>query len=601
LVEIKLQLKKAPKVPVFAEALSPKAFAGKSSGEIEELPLLEGGRSAKLGEFFDVKVQGEPAADSSQCDVTLKGDLSKFRYVGKGMDGGKLVVEGNVGFYLGEEMAGGSITVKGNAASWTGSMMAGGQIEVFGNTGDYLAAPYRGVQEGMLNGSIIVHGNTGTHAGLWMRGGVISVDGNAGQFLGHRMQDGVILVKGNCGPRVGAAMKGGRIIVQGEVAEILPSFTYTEIKDKAKVGAEKIPASFYVYTGDSLEGGSGKLFVSRCRNRRLNPEGEVFPEGVSVNQLTVPLVEKLINEAERLGVQVTKHSSGAVVVDVGLKAKGSEEAGKIVTLICLGNLAEISIGREKYGEDLELPTLYETTTGHPAVATLGAQFAGWAIKTEDYFAMGSGPARALSLQPKKLYQKLCYKDEAKVAVILLEADSLPTESALKLMAETCNVPLEGLYVLIASTSSLVGSVQIAGRVVETGIHKLTELGFNPNKILKGKGSAPIAPVHPKSEVAMGITNDMILYGGDVYYEVACKTDDEIINIIDEAPSIASRDYGKPFYETFKEAGGDFYKIDPGLFAPAKITLHNVKTGNTFTAGKISAPILKRSLALLKTP
>lgn len=600
MAEIKLQLKKAPKVPVFADALSPKTFAGKSSREIEDLLLLEGSRPVKLGEFFDVKVQGETAASSSQCDVTVEGDLSRFRYVGKGMDGGKLVVEGNVGFYLGEEMSGGSITVKGNAASWTGSMMADGQIEIFGNTGDYLAAPYRGVQEGMLNGSIIVHGNTGAHAGLWMRGGVISVDGNAGQFLGHRMRDGVILVKGNCGPRLGAAMKGGRIIVQGEVAEILPTFTYTEVKGKAKVGTEKISASFYVYAGDSLEGGSGKIFVSRCRNRRLNPEEEVFPEGVSVNQLTVPLVEKLVNQAESLGVQATKHSSGAVVVDVGLKAKGSEEAGKIVTLICLGNLAEISVGKEKY-DDLELPTLYETTTGHPALATLGAQFAGWAIKTEDYFAMGSGPARALSLQPKKLYQKLCYKDEAKVAVILLEADSPPTDSALNLMAETCNVPLEGLYVLIASTSSLVGSVQIAGRVVETGIHKLTELGFNPNKILKGKGSAPIAPVHPKSEVAMGITNDMILYGGDVYYEVACKTDDEILNILDEAPSIASKDYGKPFYEIFKEAGGDFYKIDPGLFAPAKITLHNVKTGNTFTAGKISAPILKRSLALLKTP
>jgi methenyltetrahydromethanopterin cyclohydrolase len=85
----------------------------------------------------------------------------------------------------------------------------------------------------------------------------------------------------------------------------------------------------------------------------------------------------------------------------------------------------------------------------------------------------------------------------------------------------------------------------------------------------------------------------------VYYEVSCKSDDEITNIIDDAPSTSSRDYGKPFYEIFVAVGGDFYKVDPGLFAPAKITIHNMKTGNTFTAGGINVEILRKSLDLLK--
>jgi methenyltetrahydromethanopterin cyclohydrolase len=213
--------------------------------------------------------------------------------------------------------------------------------------------------------------------------------------------------------------------------------------------------------------------------------------------------------------------------------------------------------------------------------------------------LGSGPARAISLQPKKLYEKLCYHELSDVAVLVVESDSLPSASALEYIASECKVERSRLYIIVAPTSSVVGSVQVAGRVVETGIHKLTEVGFNPNQILSGRGSCPVAPVHPKSTIAMGITNDMILYGGDVYYEVRCRSDDEIIDLIDEVPSISSRDYGRPFYESFKAAGYDFYKIDPGLFAPARITLKNLTTGNTFTAGEISPEILKASLELLK--
>jgi methenyltetrahydromethanopterin cyclohydrolase len=97
---------------------------------------------------------------------------------------------------------------------------------------------------------------------------------------------------------------------------------------------------------------------------------------------------------------------------------------------------------------------------------------------------------------------------------------------------------------------------------------------------------------------MGITNDMILYGGEVYLEVECRSDDEIIDALETAPSSASRDYGKPFYEIFVEAGKDFYKIDPGLFAPAKITITNRRTGKTYTAGYVNPEILKRSIALI---
>jgi len=48
-------------------------------------------------------------------------------------------------------------------------------------------------------------------------------------------------------------------------------------------------------------------------------------------------------------------------------------------------------------------------------------------------------------------------------------------------------------------------------------------------------------------------------------------------------------------EIFKEADYDFYKIDPGLFAPAVFVINNSKTGKTFRAGKIDMEVFKKSI------
>jgi methenyltetrahydromethanopterin cyclohydrolase len=135
---------------------------------------------------------------------------------------------------------------------------------------------------------------------------------------------------------------------------------------------------------------------------------------------------------------------------------------------------------------------------------------------------------------------------------------------------------------------------VAGRIVETGIHKLRKLGLDPNVIKHAWGIAPIAPIHSKFVKAMARTNDAILYGGTAYYAVEC--DEEELRIVNRAPSKASRDYGKPFIEIFKEANYDFYKIDPNLFAPAVIIVNNIKTGRILKAGEINSEILEKSMS-----
>ena len=139
-------------------------------------------------------------------------------------------------------------------------------------------------------------------------------------------------------------------------------------------------------------------------------------------------------------------------------------------------------------------------------------------------------------------------------------------------------------------------IQVSGRIVETGLHKLLEMGYNPKNVLSGLGVAPIAPVHPKFTKAMGRTNDMILYGGVVYITVEDDDEEKLKKIVDEAPSSSSRDYGRPFTEIFKAAGHDFYKIDPALFAPAVVTVNNVTTGHLFRAGRIDINLISKSIS-----
>jgi methenyltetrahydromethanopterin cyclohydrolase len=113
-------------------------------------------------------------------------------------------------------------------------------------------------------------------------------------------------------------------------------------------------------------------------------------------------------------------------------------------------------------------------------------------------------------------------------------------------------------------------------------------------------------LHPKSGVAMGRTNDAILYGGTANYIVDYDDDQKLESIVKKAPSTSSRmmqearELAKKnprFLDIYKEAGFDFYKIDPNIFAPAIVSVNNLKTGKTFRAGSLDVTVMKESLGL----
>jgi methenyltetrahydromethanopterin cyclohydrolase len=92
---------------------------------------------------------------------------------------------------------------------------------------------------------------------------------------------------------------------------------------------------------------------------------------------------------------------------------------------------------------------------------------------------------------------------------------------------------------------------------------------------------------------MGRTNDAILFGGQVQLFVDCD-DLAAEKLAQDLPASASRDYGKPFAQVFKEVEYDFYKIDPMLFAPAQVVVSNVTSGKSFRAGRMDEALLARS-------
>src|SRR5205823_2290491 len=76
-----------------------------------------------------------------------------------------------------------------------------------------------------------------------------------------------------------------------------------------------------------------------------------------------------------------------------------------------------------------------------------------------------------------------------------------------------------LTFVVAPTASLAGGVQIAARILETGLHKMDALGFDLKKIVGGVGTAPLPPVAKNDLRGIGRTNDCILYGGQARYTV----------------------------------------------------------------------------------
>ncbi|SAK69687.1 Methenyltetrahydromethanopterin cyclohydrolase [Caballeronia fortuita] len=315
---------------------------------------------------------------------------------------------------------------------------------------------------------------------------------------------------------------------------------------------------------------------------------------LSVNASSERLVARLIDDAARRHVDIARTDGGTVIVDAGVNAKGSAEAGVLIARICMGGLGRVA-RRIAFDHAPLWPSFIEVHTSNPVLACLASQYAGWSLSAtkeqtggKKFFSLGSGPARALAGK-EPLFDELGYRDRHDRGALVMEVDRLPPQVVIDKVLNDCGLAPQNLVIAVTPTQSVAGTVQVVARVVEVALHKTHVLGVDLGEIVEASGSAPLPPPAPDGVQAMGRTNDAILYGGRVHLTV--KRDDAAKRLAAELPSSNARDYGRPFADIFTSFNYDFYQIDPALFAPAEVWVSSLESGATYHGGKVDKPLL----------
>ena len=313
---------------------------------------------------------------------------------------------------------------------------------------------------------------------------------------------------------------------------------------------------------------------------------------MTLNERAQAIADEVERNAARLRVSVSK-VAGARVIDCGGAVQGSLAAGLLLARVCLADLGEVVYVPYPIAE-VGGPAV-QVTTDDPVRACLASQYAGMQVSVGTFFAMGSGPMRALAAR-EEIFQHIPGKEASAFAVGVLETHKHPTEDVIAAIVDKLPPVAEHLTLLVAPTMSIAGTTQIVARSVETALHKLHELKFDVTQVVSGYGVAPLPPVATDFVQAIGRTNDAILYGAKVVLWV--RADDELLDHIGpKVPSAASKDHGAPFAEVFARYNGDFYKIDPLLFSPAEVEFRNLKTGKCHRFGRVEPDLLRKSFGL----
>lgn len=112
-----------PNLPIEAECITPpKNFLDPE----REFHVWKGNKELDITDVFHVRKDGN-AKSAEQVEIIIRGDSSHIKRVGEYMDGGKILIERDIGMHCGNFMsAGGLIEIQGGDADscWVGRYMA---------------------------------------------------------------------------------------------------------------------------------------------------------------------------------------------------------------------------------------------------------------------------------------------------------------------------------------------------------------------------------------------------------------------------------------------------------------------------------------------
>jgi glutamate synthase domain-containing protein 3 len=188
-------------------------------------------------EGLDFKELNQKIRRSKDGDIFVDGCCGE-RFIGAGLSGKKITLNGTPGNGAGAYLDGAQIIVNGNAQDAVGDTMNDGKIIIHGNAGDALGYAMRG-------GRIYVKGDAGYRTGIQMKEykdkkPVIVIGGTAGSFLGEYLAGGIIIILGlnrksgepTVGEFVGVGMYGGKIFIREDKK---PDFSNVELASASEL------------------------------------------------------------------------------------------------------------------------------------------------------------------------------------------------------------------------------------------------------------------------------------------------------------------------------------------------------------------------------
>ncbi len=286
---------------------------------------------------------------------------------------------------------------------------------------------------------------------------------------------------------------------------------------------------------------------------------------MNLNIKAYKILKKLGGERN---VKIEEFDRGRVtLVDVGVNAEGDLDTGIKVAEATMAGLGKV-------GVDNKIRVRIDQM---PAVATISSQLAGWCVKMGDKIALGSGPVRIPAKKPGDIIEKIGYSEDPDKGALVLETPIIPDRETCEKILKESNV--DDLIIAVFRENSPVGLINVLSRVVEVGIFRLLNLGYDVNMISHAEGTAPLIKL---SDDIMFEANDAIIYDG--FVELKVKDWDP--KITEKATSGYSKAYGKPFKEIFNKAGKNFYNIPADIFAPAGLKVTDLKTNRVYSSGKV---------------
>ncbi len=261
------------------------------------------------------------------------------------------------------------------------------------------------------------------------------------------------------------------------------------------------------------------------------------------------LTDDLEKNAAAYGVSVETLPSGAVVVDAGIDAIGSFDAGARMTELCQGGLGRASVQLADLG-GVMLPHI-SLETNLPRLAALTMQSAA-AFQKE----MLSGPIKLYlddAADVERDIEPACARGSL---TAILQTEKLPSDAWACALAKAAGCAAERLTLICARQESLAGSAQICGRMNENVLFTMERsLGLDSRMVRSILGVSPICPATKAL-----LPDDFLHYAASAYLVIDAPGGLSVEKLAHDLTFASTDIFGALFSDLLAAAGGDFFKI-----------------------------------------